>query len=155
MAALVSALKAKDALFYDTMTGNTDAAMHVLTERLAKRGHNASSIVVGGKTYDREAIAVLNARTKSEPEEPLTMSGVFDVVELNKKTEKWSMQIRFVETREDLTVYLLEDALDVDLAEEQKTVSDAFYVDQKIAAVVLCGKRKCLLNNVKLVEKEE
>ena len=59
MAALVSALKAKDALFYDTMTENTDAEMHVLTEQLAKRGHNASSIVVGGKTYDREAIAYL------------------------------------------------------------------------------------------------
>ena len=155
VAALVSALKAKDALFYDTMTGNTDAAMHALTERLAKRGHNASSIAVGGKTYDREAIAALNARTKSEPEEPLTVSGVFEVVELNKKTEKWSMQIRSAETREDLTVYLSEDALDVDLVEAQKTVSDAFYVDQKIAAVVVCGKRKCLLNNVKLVEKDE
>lgn len=90
----MSALKAKDALLYDTMTGNTDLVARALTERLAERGHSASSIAVGGKTDDREAIAALDARTESEPEEPLTLSGVFDVVELSKKPEQWSMQIR-------------------------------------------------------------
>lgn len=80
----MSALKARDALFYDTMTGNTDLAARALTERLAERGHNASSIAVGGKTDDREAIAALDARTESEPVELLMVSGVFDVVELNK-----------------------------------------------------------------------
>lgn len=104
VAALVSALQAKDVLLYDTMTGNTDLVARALTERLAERGHSASSIAVGGKTDDREAIAALDVRTESEPEEPLTVSGVFDVVELNKQTEQWSMQIRSSETREDLTV---------------------------------------------------
>ena len=87
-AVLVSALQAKDVLLYDTMTGNTDLAARALTERLAERGRSASSIAVGGKTDDREAIAALNACTESEPEEPLTVSGVFDVVELNKQTEQ-------------------------------------------------------------------
>lgn len=154
-AVLVSALKAKDALLYDTMTGNTDLAARALTERLAERGHNASSIAVGGKTDDREAIAALDARTESEPEEPLTVSGVFDVVELNKKPEQWSMQIRSSETREDLTVYLSEEALGVDLAEAQKMVNEALYVNRKIAAVVACGERKCWLANVKWVGEGE
>ena len=154
-AVLVSALKAKDALFYDTMTGNTDLAARALTERLAERGHGASSIAVGGKTDDREAIAALNARAESEPAEPLMVSGVFDVVELNKKTGKWSMQIRSSETREDLMVDLSEDALNVDLAEAQKMVNEAFYVNRKIAAVVVCSERECRLVNVKWVVEGE
>lgn len=149
--ALVSALKAKDVLLYDTMTGNTDLAARALTERLAERGRSASSIAVGGKTDDREAIVAPNVRAESEPAELLTVSGVFDVVELSKKPEQWSMQIRSAETREDLTVYLSEDVLSVDLAEAQKMVNKAFYVNRKIAAVVICSGRECRLANVKLV----
>lgn len=59
------------------------------------------------------------------------------------------MQIRSSETREDLTVDLSEDALGVDLAEAQKMVNEAFYVNRKIAAVVVCSERKCRLDNVK------
>lgn len=137
------------------MTGNTDLAARTLTERLAERGCSASSIAVGGKTDDREAIAAPNVRAESEPAELLTVSGVFDVVELSKKLEQWSMQIRSAETREDLTVYLSEDVLSVDLAEAQKMVNKAFYVNRKIAAVVVCSGRECRLANVKLVGEGE
>lgn len=155
ISALVSALKAQDALFYDTMTGNTALTMSASAERLAERGHSVSSITVGGKTDDREAIAALNARAESEPEEPLTVSGVFDVVELNKKTEQWSMQIRSAETHEDLTVDLSEEALDVDLAKAQQMVNESFYGNRKITAVVACGERKCWLAKMKWVGEGE
>lgn len=153
IAVLADALKAKDAVFFDAMVGSMGVIVNELTERLAKRGYNASSISVGGKTYDREAIVAMNARAKSEPEEPLTVSGTFEVVELSKKMEQWSLQLRS-ETREDLTVCLSEDALDIDLAEAQRVINEAFYAGRKVTAVVVCGKRKNLLSNVKLIENE-
>jgi len=154
IAVLADALKAKDSVFFDTMVGSTDAIVNALTERLAKRGYNASSIAVGRKTYDREAIAAMNSRAKSEPEEPLTLSGTFEIVELSKKMEQWSLQLRS-ETREDLTVCLSEDALDIDLVDAQRVINDAFHANRKVAAVVVCGKRKNLLSNVKVIEDTE
>lgn len=43
----------------------------------------------------------------------------------------------------------------VDLAEAQKMVNKAFYVNQKIAAVVVCSGRECRLANVKWVGEGE
>ena len=65
------------------------------------------------------------------------------------------MQIRSAESCEDLTVYLSEGMPGVDLSEVQKMANQAFYVNWKIAAVVVCSKRECRLANVKWVGEGE
>lgn len=152
--ALVDAISPREKKQYDVVMQATAHAKQNVAESLAKRSPDATRIEVGGSEYQGAALEALRARSKNATEPVDVVSSRFQIVglNLNKGAPKWSMQLREADSGNEVTVSASEDTLEVDLAEAQETILDAFYYDRTVEATYVTGKRKTFLVSIRPAE---
>lgn len=154
--ALVASLSPQERKRYEDALESTIRAKRSVAEKLATRSPDATRIKVGGAEYQGAALEALRARSKNATEPFDVVSGRFQIVGLNltKGAPEWSMQLREADWCNEVTVSASEDTLEVDLAEAQETILDAFCSDRDVEATYLVGKRKTFLLSIRPAEGE-
>ena len=154
--ALVASLAPQERKRYQDALESTVRAKRSVAEKLATRSPDATRIKVGGAEYQGAALEALRARSKNATEPVDVVSGRFRIVGLNltKGAPEWSMQLREADWGNEVAVSASEDTLEVDLAEAQETIRDAFYHDRDVLATYVTGKRKTFLVSIRPAEGE-
>lgn len=154
--ALVASLAPQERKRYQDALESTVRAKRSVAEKWATRSPDATRIKVGGAEYQGAALEALRARSKNATEPVDVVSGRFRIVGLNltKGAPEWSMQLREADWGNEVAVSASEDTLEVDLAEAQETIRDAFYHDRDVLATYVTGKRKTFLVSIRPAEGE-
>lgn len=119
---------------------------------IAKRSRGANSISVAGRKLNKEEIEQLKSRSKTEREEPSSVSSVFNILAVDKSTDVWVIKVQDVDGLADqpMLVRLSPEAINDESDEgrlAQEIINDAFYKGNKVNLEILLRKKQNLLIN--------
>lgn len=146
------AMSEKDALFYKTMMGRTDECIKEVAVQIAKRSPDATTVSIGSVHYDSEEIASFKSRAKSDSEASESMSGIFQIVGVDKSAPSWQLKLRGKFDNEEISVRFAPDAIDGDGEQAKTEILRAFSEDKPVTVDVSIGKKRNLLNAISIQE---
>ena len=149
---LADAMTEKDALFYKTMIGHTDEGIKEVAMQIAKRSPDATSVSIGSVHYDAEEIAAVRSRAKSDPEVSESISGLFQIIGVDKSNSSWQLKLRGKFDHEEISVRFASDAIDGDGDQAKSVILKAFTEDKFVTVDVSLGKKRNLLNAISIFE---
>lgn len=149
------AMSEKDALFYKAMMGQTDDGIKEVAIQIAKRSPDAVSVSIGSVRYDSEEIAAVRSRAKSDPEVSESISGLFQIVGVDKSNSSWQLKLRGKFDHEEVSVRFAPEAIDGDGDQAKSAIMKAFAEDKFVAVDVSLGKKRNLLNAISIFEEDK
>lgn len=128
----------------------TGDALTATAEKIAKRGHDISSLEVAGMSYDDQDIERMRARTRADSESADTISSLYQILAVDKGNVPWSIKLRDKFSGEELSVRFAKDAIDGDGEIAASDLLKAFSSDTPATFEITLGKKRNLINSVEV-----